>query len=218
MKFGFVGAGKIGGTLAKRLTALGHDVVIANSRGPETLAEVAADTGARAVKAEQAVEGRDIVVLTVPMKSVPKIAPIFAAADPATIVVDTCNYYPKQRDGRIGAIENGMTEARWVSTMIGRPVVKAFNNINWTKLLNNGRPKGDSNRIALPVSGDHPATKAKVMAVIDELGFDAVDAGGLDESWRHEPGRPCYGADLPKADLVKTLPATKPGRPADFSA
>jgi predicted dinucleotide-binding enzyme len=218
MKFGFVGAGKIGGTLAKRLTALGHDVVIANSRGPETLAEIARDTGARAVTAEAAVKGRDIVVLTIPTKAVPAAAPLFAGADPDTIIVDTCNYYPKQRDGRIGAIENGMTEARWVSNMIGRPTLKAFNNINWMRLLHNGKPAGDPTRIAIPVAGDDPAAKAKLFAVIDELGFDSVDDGGLDDSWRQEPGRPCYGADLPKAELAATLAATRPGRPADFSA
>lgn len=218
MKFGFVGAGKIGGTLARRLTALGHDVVIANSRGPETLADLARETGARAVTAAEAIRGRDVVVLTIPTKAVPAAAPLFAAADPDTIIVDTCNYYPKQRDGRIGAIENGMTEARWVSNMIGRPTLKAFNNINWLKLLNDGSPAGDPARITIPVAGDDAAARAKLFALIDSLGFDPVDDGGLDDSWRQEPGRPAYRADLPKAELVKTLAATKPGRSADFSA
>ncbi len=138
MRIGIIGAGQIGGTLARRLTALGHDVSIANSRGPETLAALASETGARAVTVERAARAgvRDDVV-----------------------VVDTGNYYPQQRDGRIDAIENGTTESRWVSQRLGRPVVKTFNNIYAHHLLERGKPRGAAGRVALPVAGDDPRAK-----------------------------------------------------------
>ena len=217
MKFGFIGAGQIGGTLTRRLRALGHEVAIANSRGPETLAALADETGATAVTAEEAVKGRDVIVLTVPTKSVPGLKTLFDGVAQSALIIDTCNYYPKRRDGQIAAIDQGMTEARWVSTQIGHPVIKAFNNINWTRLLNNARPKGDPARIAIPVAGDDAAAKATVMAIIEELGFDAVDAGGLDESWRQQPGQPAYGADLPAQGLRAALAEATENRPAGFT-
>lgn len=217
MKIGLVGAGHIGGTLTRRLRALGHDVAVSNSRGPETLQALGEETGAQAVTAAEAVQGRDMVIFTVPMKDVSKLGTLFAGVPPETVVVDTGNYYPLQRDGRIEPIEQGMTEARYVATEIGRPVVKAFNSINWTKLLNNGKPNGDPNRIAIPVAGDHPAAKAKVIDLIDELGFDGVDAGGLDDSWRQEPGSPAYGGDLPRDRLLEALQQASPGRKPAFS-
>lgn len=217
MDIGIVGAGQIGGTLAKRLVGLGHNVAISNSRGPHTLADVAAQSGASPVTAEQAVKGRDIVIFTIPMKNVPDARALFAGVPHDTIVIDTNNYYPRQRDGRIEPIERGMTEGRWVSEQLGRPTVKTFNNINWTRLLNNAQPQGTPGRIAIPVAGDDAAAKAKVLALVDQLGFDGVDAGGLDDSWRQEPKTPCYGADLPADRLKEALAAAKPGRHPDFT-
>ena len=217
MKIGIIGAGHIGGTLARRFRALGHEVAIANSRGPDTLAALAAETGATATTPAEAASGRDVVVITIPVKDVKSLRGLFAGVPAATVVIDTGNYYPRQRDGRVEPIENGMTEARYTATEIGRPVVKAFNSINWMKLLDEGKPKGDPKRIAIPVAGDEPAAKAKVIALIDDLGFDGVDAGGLDESWRQEPGRPAYGADLPRAGLLEKLAEAKAGRHPDFT-
>jgi predicted dinucleotide-binding enzyme len=142
MKIGVIGAGNIGGTLTRRLRALGHDVAVANSRGPETLAGLAKETGAKPVSVAEAARGRDVVIVTIPEKNVPRLPKdLFAAAD-RTVVVDTGNYYPQQRDGRIDAIEAGTTESRWVAQQLGRPVVKAFNNIYARHLLERGRPKG----------------------------------------------------------------------------
>lgn len=194
MKIGIIGAGHIGGVLTQRLTQLGHDVTVANSRGPETLKDLAAKTGARAATVTEAAKDKAVVIVTIPEKSVPEL-PKALFANSRAVVVDTGNYYP-QRDGRIGEIESGTTESRWVSEQLGRPVVKAFNTILSSHLLNNGRPPGDRERIALPVAGDDPNAKAVVSRLIDELGFDAVDAGGLDDSWRQQPGTPVYGADL----------------------
>jgi hypothetical protein len=217
MKIGLIGAGQIGGTLTRRFTSLGHQVAVSNSRGPETLADLAAETGAVAVTSAEAVKGRDVVIFTVPMRDVPKLRDSFAGVPPETVVIDTCNYYPRQRDGRIEAIEAGTTEGRWVSQQLGRPTIKAFNNINWTRLLSNARPKGDPARIAIPVSGDDAAAKAKVMALIDELGFDAVDDGGLDDSWRQQPGSLSYGTDLPAEKLRQALANADPRRPDAFT-
>jgi predicted dinucleotide-binding enzyme len=193
-------------------------VKVANSRGPETLRDLAAETGATPVRIEDAVRDRDLVVVTIPEHAVPDLpAGLFDAAQPDTVVVDTGNYYP-QRDGRIDAIESGTTESRWVSGELGRPVVKAFNNIYAKHLLENGRPAGDRNRIALPVAGDDPAAKKVVLGLVDELGFDAVDAGKLDESWRQQPGTPVYATDLDAAGVRRALAEAKPERPAGFRA
>lgn len=207
MKIGIIGAGMIGGTLARRLTALGHEVVIANSRGPETLRDLAAETGARAVTVSEAARGGEIVIVTIPQRAVPDLpAGLFAGVPEDVVVVDTGNYYPI-RDGRIDAIEGGQVESAWVAERLGRPVVKAFNNIASQSLLEKGRPEGAPGRIALPVAGDPPVARQKVMRLVEELGFDAVDAGGLDESWRQQPGTPCYAADLDAPRLKEALAA-----------
>ena len=203
MKIGVIGAGQIGGTLTRRLTALGHKVFIANSRGPETLSDLAAETGATAVSVAEAVRGVDLVVVTIPQKNVPNLpAGLFAGTSERVVVVDTGNYYPRQRDGRIEAIEAGVPESRWVEQQLGRPVIKAFNNIYARHLLELGRPAGARGRIALPVAGDDAAAKTVVLKLVDELGFDSVDAGGLDESWRQQPGTPVYTKDF-DADGVR---------------
>jgi len=197
MKIGIIGAGNIGGTLTRRLSALGHKVFVANSRGPTTLADLAVETGATPVTAEQAAQAGDVVIVTIPLKNVRSLpSGLFAKTPKNMVVVDTGNYYPRQRDGRIDEIEKGMTESRWVEQQLGRPVIKAFNNIYAEHLDKLGRPPGSSGRIALPVAGDDAEAKAIVLRLIDELGFDGVDAGGLDESWRQQPGTPVYAMDL----------------------
>ena len=218
MRIGIIGAGQIGGTLARRLTALGHDVSIANSRGPETLAALADETGAKAVTVEQAARAGDVVIVTIPEKSIPRLpADLFDGVPADVVVVDTGNYYP-QRDGRIEPIENGTPESRWVSDQLGRPVVKAFNNIYAKHLLERGKPTGSKERIALPVAGDDRRAKDIVIRLLDELGFDGVDAGGLDDSWRQQPGTPVYGTDFDAAGVRKGLADAQPERPAEFRA
>ncbi|MGA9113746.1 MAG: NAD(P)-binding domain-containing protein, partial [Candidatus Dormiibacterota bacterium] len=170
MKIGIIGAGNIGGTLTRRFAALGHEVVVANSRGPQTLEDLAEETGATAADVSVAAAGAEVVIVTIPERAVPGLpAGILDAAAPGAVIVDTGNYYP-QRDGRIAEIEEGMAESRWVSGRLGRPVVKAFNNIRAQHLLELGRPAGAPGRIALPVAGDEPEAKAIVMRLVDELG------------------------------------------------
>jgi predicted dinucleotide-binding enzyme len=225
MQIGIIGAGNIGGTLTRRLRQLGHDVEVANSRGPETLRDLATETGATAVTAAQAAQGKELVVVTIPEARIPDLpngllTESHDGAEPhyTTVVVDTGNYYPRQRDGRIAAIEGGLPESRWVETQIDHPVVKAFNNIIFDHLMHGGKAAGAPDRIALPVSGDDPAAKQIVMRLIDELGFDAVDTGDLDESWRQQPGSPVYTTDLAKDGLVRGLADASPNRAPEWSA
>ena len=217
MKIGIIGAGNIGGTLTRRLTALGHAVSVVNSRGPETLRDLAAETGATAVSVTEAARDRDIIVVTIPEKNVRDL-PDDLFAGTGGVVVDTGNYYPQQRDGRIDAIDDGMVESRWVQQQLGRPVIKAFNNIYADHLRDNGRPAGALGRIALPVAGDDESAKAVVMHLIDELGFDAVDAGSLDQSWRQQPGTPVYTTDLDADGVPRALSEASPERAPQWRA
>jgi len=219
MKIGIIGAGNIGGALTRRLTVLGHEVSVANSRGPETLADLAAETGARAVPVTEAARGAEIVVVTIPEKNIPRLpAGVLDGAAEGAVVVDTGNYYPQQRDGRIDAVEAGMTESGWVAQQLGRPVIKAFNNIYARHLLERGQPAGTPGRIALPVAGDDERAKAVVLRLVDELGFDGVDAGGLDESWRQQPGTPVYTTDLDAAGVRRALSEARSERTSEWRA
>ena len=219
MKIAVIGTGNIGGTLTRRFTALGHEVSIANSRGPQTLKDLAAETGAHATDIREVVRGAEIIVVTIPEKNIPSLPDdLFADVPADAVVIDTGNYYPKQRDGRIAEIEDGLPESRWVEQQLGRPVIKVFNNIYAKHLLERGVPAGTPGRIALPVAGDDLAAKQKVMGLVDELGFDPVDAGSLDESWRQQPGTPCYGADSDADGLRKALSQASPVRTDDWLA
>ena len=228
MRIGIIGAGNIGGALTRRLTALGHEVSVANSRGPGSLAAMTAQTGARAVTATEAARSGDIVVVTIPMKNIPDLPKdLFAGVPPGVVVIDTGNYYPRQRDGLIAGIESGPTESGWVALQLGRPVIKTFNNIYAKHLEDLGKPKGAPGRIALPVAGDDPVAKATVMALVDELGFDPVDTGSLAKSWRQQPGTPVYAQDFDADGVRRALAAASPERtpawratpdsPGDFS-
>jgi 8-hydroxy-5-deazaflavin:NADPH oxidoreductase len=217
MKIGIIGAGHIGGTLTRRLTALGHDVSVANSRGPDSLAALTKETGAKATTVSDAARGKDVVIVTIPERAIRDLPRDLFAGGDGMVVVDTGNYYP-QRDGRIAPIEDGMTESQWVSQQLGRPVVKAFNTIYAQHLMERGRAADQAGRIALPVAGDDPAAKRVVLGLIDELGFDGVDAGTLSESWRQQPGTPIYGTDLDRDAAERALTSASRTRPAEFRA
>jgi 8-hydroxy-5-deazaflavin:NADPH oxidoreductase len=205
MKIGIIGAGQIGGTLTGRLAQLGYEVFVANSRAPSSLGKLANETGAKAVTVHEAANAGPIVIVTIPeakIRDLPK--GLFEAVPPDVVVIDTGNYYPRERDGRIDEIETGMTESRWVANQLGRPVVKAFNTMNYKKLLKLGRPPGPG-RLALPVAGDDTRAKQVVLRLVDELGFDGVDAGALDDSWRQQPGTPVYDNNLDSAGVQRAL-------------
>jgi predicted dinucleotide-binding enzyme len=218
MRIGIIGAGNIGGNLTRRFTAAGHEVRVANSRSPETLAELVSETGATAVPVEEAAQDADVLVVTIPQKAVPSLpVGVLDGLAEGAVVIDTGNYYPQQRDGRIDAIEQGQPESAWVAEQLGHPVVKAFNGIYAANLLTHGRPAGDPERLALPVAGDDPAAKQVVLDLLDQIGFDGVDAGPLSESWRQQPGTPVYGADLDADGVRAALAAATPDRAGDFS-
>ncbi len=205
MKIGIIGAGNIGSALAGHFQRVGHTTCVANSRGPDTLQEVGRKTGARPVAISEVARGVDLLVLTIPVKSVPSLPSDLLVDLPATSpIVDTGNYYAF-RDGTIPELQKGMVESEWTSSALGRPVIKAFNNIAAVSLLNKGLPKGSANRIALPVAGDDNTKKQRVMALIDQIGFDALDAGPLSESWRYQPGTPAYCLDLTILQLPTSL-------------
>ena len=204
MNIGIIGAGYIGSTLAGRFTSLGHSVSIANSRGPETLKDVAEKTGATPATVHEAARSGEVVVITIPLKNLPDLPKdLFEVVDDEVVVIDTSNYYPLLRDGQMPELEGELTESEWVQQHLGRPVIKVFNNISSTSLGNAGKPAGAPGRIGLPVAGDNAAHKQKVMQLVDQLGFDPVDGGSLHASWRQQPGTPVYGKDLPAADIQK---------------
>jgi predicted dinucleotide-binding enzyme len=215
MRIGIIGTGNIGSALTRHFTCLGHDVVVANSRGPETLAGLAKETGAKPVQVSEVPIGRDLVVVTIPERKIPELPRgLLNNAAQKLIVVDTGNYYPRQRDGKIDGIENGLVESRWVEQQLGHPVIKVFNNIYAEHLANRGKPPGTPDRIALPVSGDDANAKKVVMDLVNDMGFDPVDVGGLDESWRQQPGTPVYAMDFDAAGVRRALAqATRERKP-----
>jgi 8-hydroxy-5-deazaflavin:NADPH oxidoreductase len=218
MKIAIIGAGQIGGTLARRFTDCRHEVFIANAHGPESLAGLVKETGATAVTVQQAARSGDVVIITIPEKHVADLPKtLFAQTPTNVVVVDTGNYYPRQRDGRIEEIEAGMPESQWVQQQIGRPVIKAFNTMYADHLLRNGTPPGTAGRIAIPVAGDDPAAKAIVMKLVDEIGFDPVDAGSIEESWRQQPGSPVYTNDYDADRVRQALAEATPQRTPEWT-
>jgi predicted dinucleotide-binding enzyme len=219
MKIGIIGAGNIGGTLARHLIKLGHQVSIANSRGPESLIALAAAIGATAVSVVDAAKAGEVVIISIPTKAVIDLPRnLFANVPSEVVVIDTGNYHPELRDGRIDAIEQGMLDSQWVAQQIRRPVVKAFNNILAKSLLEKGAPKGKAGRIALSVAGDSSEAKAAVLNLIDDLGFDPIDGGNLDNSWRQQTGTPAYCQDLDAAALRCALAEADRSRIAIYRA
>ena len=204
---GLIGSGLIGSALARLATAHGYDVVVSNSRGPETLTELVAELGdrARAGTAQEAAAQGDLVVVTVPLKNYLQV-PVEPLA--GKVVIDTNNYYP-QRDGQMPELDaQTTTSAELLQVHLpSSRVVKTFNNIRFDDLAVDGSPAGTPGRRALPVAGDDPEAKARVVALLDEFGYDAVDAGLLAESWRFQPGTFAYSQRFDALTLRDALAA-----------
>jgi len=219
MKIGIIGSGNIGGALTRRFRSVGHEVSVSNSRGPASLADFAKETGARAVSVDDAARRSEVVVVAIPLKRVEDLpSGLFSGAPADMIVIDTGNYYPQQRDGGIDGIEAGLTESGWVEQRLGHSVVKAFNTIIAQHLLESGKPAGTPGRIALPVAGDDQKAKSIVMNLIDEIGFDAIDSGTIDESWRQQPGSPGYIKDFDADGVRRALSEARKERAAGWRA
>ena len=202
---GFIGSGLIGSTVARLAIAAGHDVVLSNSRGPETLADLVAQLGphASAATATEAAERGDIVVVSIPLNAYTDV-PVGPLA--GKIVIDTNNYY-WQRDGHIAELDDkvatsaGLLQAHLPTSK----VVKAFNHIQFEQLGSQGLPAGTADRRALAIAGDDAAAKSAVARLLDSFGYDVVDAGSLDQSWRYEPDHPAYGPRLTSVELTAAL-------------
>jgi 8-hydroxy-5-deazaflavin:NADPH oxidoreductase len=206
---GFIGSGHIGSQVARLAVAHGYDVVMSNSRGPETLAALVAELGpkARAATAAEAAKAGDIVVVTVPLKNY-RAVPVEPLA--GKIVIDTNNYYP-QRDGHIPELDSESTTTAELlqAHLPTSKVVKAFNHIYAAQITTDGRPAGTKNRRALVIAGNDAAAKATVAKLLDEFGYDTVDAGPLSESWRIQRDTPGYGPRRTAEELRKDLAAAQ---------
>ena len=206
MKIGIIGAGNIGATLARKLAASGHEIKLANSKRPDTIRDLARDIGAVAVSKGEAVQSVAVVVVSIPFAKCPDLANLFNGVPAGVVVIDTSNYYPF-RDGAIAEVDGGKPESVWVSEQIGRPVVKAWNAVLAATLAARGQPKGVTGRIAIPVAGNDPKAKATTMELVKATGFDALDSGGLGDSWRQQPGTPAYCTELTVGELQAALQA-----------
>jgi predicted dinucleotide-binding enzyme len=208
MRIGIIGAGHIGGTLARHFVRVGHEVALSNSRGPDTLADFVRElgSGALAVTAAEAARSGDVVVVSVPFGRYRELPRDGVAGK---VVIDTNNYYP-QRDGHFPELDSDRTTSSELlqEHLPGARVVKAFNAIYWNHLRDLGRPSGDPRRIGIPISGDDEEAKRIVADLVDQIGFDAVDAGTLAEGGRkHQPGATVYTADLTTNELRARLVA-----------
>lgn len=208
---GFIGSGNIGSQVARVAIADGYEVVLSNSRGPETLAELVAELGehARAATPAEAAEAGDFVVVSIPLKAIDTV-PVAPLA--GKLVLDTNNYYP-QRDGQIAVLDaEEQTSAGLLQQHLPTShVVKAFNAIRFSDITTTGTPSGTPGRRALAIAGDDAESNAQVASFLDRIGFDTVDLGPLSESWRIQPDTPGYGADLTQAELeAATAAAVRP--------
>lgn len=208
MKIGILGVGTIGTTLARKLAAAGHDVKVANSRGPETIKPEVLETGARAVTAKDAASDVDVVILSMPHTGFEKVRHLVAALPEQTVVIDTSNYFP-QRDGVNPAIEVGDVESEWIQDFFGRPIAKAWNAIGAVPFAERGRPECHPERAAIPIAGDGDRDRKVAMALVNDTGFDGYDAGPLAESWRQQPGSPVYCTNLTYDETGPALAAAE---------
>jgi predicted dinucleotide-binding enzyme len=204
---GFIGSGAIGSTIARLAVEAGHQVVLSNSRGPETLADTVAELGpqASAATSGQASAAADIVVVTVPVKAFPDMP---AAELAGKTVIDTCNYGP-ERDGPIPELDSkSLTSSELLLRYLpDAMLVKAFNNIFFKHLLSLARRAGAADRSYLPIVGDSGPAKTVVTAFIESIGFSVVDAGPLADSWRQATGTPVWGTPYGPYSKEKGQPA-----------
>ena len=208
---GIIGSGHVGSSLAKAAIAYGYDVVLSNSQGPDSLSGLVAGLGpkARAARPEEAAAAADFAIVAIPVTTVDQVP-----AEPLAgkVVIATINYFP-QRNGHIAAIDNGTTTAPGIlqAHLPASKVVRAFSMLDAADMSGDGHPKGDPKRRALALAGDDPAAKQLVAGLYDEFGFDTLDLGGLDESWRVDAGQPAFGTRQNLAELQANVVKAKRG-------
>jgi 8-hydroxy-5-deazaflavin:NADPH oxidoreductase len=193
-------------------------VKLADSKRPDHVREKTARVGAVPVAAKDAAKDVEAIILSIPFGKIPEVASVFADVPADVVVIDTSNYYP-MRDGNIAEVDDGKPESVWSSEQLGRPVVKAFNAALAKTLAEGGTAAGTTGRIAIPVAGDDAHAKAIARELVNETGFDALDAGNLANSWRQQPGTPAYCTELTLSDLRDALSSADKGRaPVDRDA
>ncbi|MNB80110.1 NADP oxidoreductase coenzyme F420-dependent [compost metagenome] len=202
MRFGIIGAGPIASNISKKLIENGHDVKIADARGIERLE--GKNLSGTPVSVEDVITNIEVLIISIPFQALRTLRNVIEKVGEEVIVLDTSNYYP-YRDNKIEEIEHGLVESIWVSNQLGRPIIKAFNNLLAYTLEYKGTPEGTSGRIAIAIAGDNQSHKQVTMNVVNELGFDPVDSGSLNDSWRQQPGTPAYCTELTKAELIEAL-------------
>lgn len=202
MNIAIIGIGSIGGTIAKKLVKAGHNVKVATAKGIDAVSEFAEKIGAIPVDIDTVIEDADVLILSIPTKAyceLPKS--LWQHLADKTIVVDTANYYPTMRDANIAALDNGKPESVWVSEIIGRPVIKAFNMVLAHSLDALGKNKTANDRIAMLVAGDNHNQKQVVMQLVEDCGFEPVDNGNLANSWTQQPNSAGYSCDYTATEL-----------------
>jgi predicted dinucleotide-binding enzyme len=205
MKIGLIGTGVVGSGIAKKMVATGHKVKVNNRSQWSELVLKAKELDASPATLEELVKDVEVIFLSVPTIAIPGFSKdLFKNIQPDVIIVETTNYYPF-RDGEIEELVNGKVESVWVSEQLGMPVIKAFSSLPAYSLMHGGKDGGTDDRIAIAVSGDDERAKQIISRLINDAGFDAVDAGSLSESWRHQPGTPAYCTNLNAAQLKKAL-------------
>jgi predicted dinucleotide-binding enzyme len=206
MNIGIIGSAEMGTCLASKLIKLEHTVSIANSRGPASLKQLAGEIGAEAASVEEVTKNKEVIIVSIPQKNVQHLSKdLFKQLPESVVVIETGNYYPTLRDGDIPALIQSGIDSLWVQEQLGVPVVKAFNSILATSINDLCKPKGEKNRIAIAVSGDNAKAKEVVFQLVDELGFDPFDAGGIGQSWKQQPGSPIYCRDIDLKELKRRI-------------
>ena len=211
MKIGILGTGSIGSTLAEKLSHAGHQVKVTNTRDMAELQKIATRLGAAAATIEDVVKDVDVIIFSIPFKAYKDLPKNLLQDVPEEVVImDTSNYYPL-RDGELPGLQ-GKTESEYISETLGRPVIKAFNNILAYTFKHKGKAANEEGRIAISIAGDNEAHKKVAAEIVDITGFDTVDGGSLADSWRQEPGTPAYCTELNAAELQQALQKAEKGK------
>lgn len=203
MRIGIIGAGNIGTVLSHKLMNNEHEVKVADARSIDKLKNK--NFSGEAVEVENVIKDIDILIIAIPFFAIPDLKHLMNQVDDDVIIVDTANYAPILRDKNITELDNGMPDSVWVSHQLGKPVIKAFNNLLEETLDDKGAPESTENRIAMAIAGDNSKDKEVIRNIVSKIGFDTVDSGLLKDSWRHQPGTPAYCTELTKKELEQAL-------------
>lgn len=211
MKIGIIGTGAIGSTLATKFVAAGHQVKVTNTRDWAALKEIADKLGAEAATIEELVNTVEVIIFSMPFKAYQDLPKHLLQNVPQKVIImDTSNYYPF-RDNTLFGLE-GKAESEYITEILGRPVIKVFNNLLSYTLEHKGKAAGEEGRVAISIAGDNAEHKRIAAVLVDQVGFDTVDGGSLAESWRQEPGTPAYCTELNAAELKQALAEAQKGK------